>query len=55
MVEGFGHIADQEEGATSGTHGAVFNEGGDSQGNVLYQTFNTVAGQSYILEFDGGV
>ena len=55
VVEGFGHVANQGEGATSGTHGAVFSEGGDSDGNVLYQTFNTVAGQTYTLDFDAGV
>ncbi len=55
-VEGHGHIMELEgEGITSGLYSASFDEGDDSQGNVLYQAFPTVAGQTYILEFDSGI
>jgi hypothetical protein len=54
-VAGNARVLEDQEGATSGTHAAVFNPGGDSQGNVLSQTITTVPGRAYIFEFDGGV
>ena len=44
-----------DEGATSGSFSAAFNIGGDSQGNSLSQTFSTVAGQAYTVDFDSGI
>lgn len=54
-VSSNGHIAVLSQGATSSSHSAAFNEGGDSQGNVLYQSFATVIGQVYTLDFDAGI
>jgi len=54
-ISGNGRVAELTEGATSGTHCASFNEGSNSEGNVLSQSFPTTPGQSYVLEFDSGV
>jgi hypothetical protein len=54
-VGGAKHIEAVAEGATSGTHSAGFGTGGDSQGSTLSQTFATVNGQKYALDFDAGV
>jgi hypothetical protein len=54
-VSSNGHVAIFTQGATSSTHSAGFNEGGDSQGNVLYQSFATVVGQIYSLDFDAAI
>lgn len=54
-VGGVGHIAAIAEGATTPTHCAAFNEGGSFQGDTLSQSFSTVPGQSYVLEFDSGI
>jgi len=43
------------EGFTSSSHAAAFSLGGDSQGNMLSQTFATVSGITYTLDFDAGV
>jgi len=43
------------EGATSGTHAAAFNVGGDSQGTTLTQTLQTSPGHLYVLSFDTGL
>src|SRR5207244_444021 len=44
-----------EEGSTSPIHSAAFNIGGDSQGNILSQSFSTINGQTYTLDFDTGI
>jgi len=54
-VGGPGRIAESLESATSPTHSAAFSEGGDTQGNTLSQSFATIAGQMYALEFDAGI
>ena len=54
-VGGNGHIESITEGATSPTHSAGFSVGGDSFGNILSQTFNTVPNQIYTVDFDSGV
>jgi hypothetical protein len=43
------------EGATSGTHSAAFSVGGDFQGDMISQTFSTIIGQAYVIDFDAGV
>ena len=53
-VSGGGHIHEAEEGATSPIHSVALNIGGDSQGTILSQTFSTVAGKAYTLDFDAG-
>jgi hypothetical protein len=50
-----GHVADNMEGATSFSHAAALSEGGDSQGDTLDQTFSTVSGQMYAVDFDAGI
>jgi hypothetical protein len=59
MVTGWnvgGNVSDQsDEGATTGTHSAALDVGGDSVGNTLSQTFNTTAGTVYVLDFDAGI
>jgi hypothetical protein len=43
------------EGATSPTHSAAFSTGGDSQNNVLSQSFSTISGRQYALDFDAAI
>jgi Protein of unknown function (DUF642) len=53
-VTGFvGDVSGQ--GFTSASHAAAFSLGGDSQGNMLSQSFATNPGQSFTLDFDAGV
>jgi len=54
-VAGNQHVESLTQGATSPTHSAGFSVGGDSTGNILAQTFNTVPNQIYTLDFDAGV
>jgi hypothetical protein len=57
-VAGNKHIESITQGATTpdkNGHSAGFSVGGDSTGNVLSQTFNTLAGQTYTLDFDAGI
>jgi hypothetical protein len=55
-VSGTGRVVDSaNEGATTGSHAAALDEGGNSQGNILSQTIATTAGVSYIFEFDSGI
>jgi hypothetical protein len=54
-VGGAGDLAASAEGATSGSHAAVFSIGQDSESSTLSQTFATSAGQDYNLDFDAGV
>lgn len=54
-IGGNKHIESITQGATSPSHSAGFSVGGDSTANILSQTFNTVAGQTYTLDFDAGV
>ena len=54
-VSGTGHIHSIAEGATTPTHAAALNIGHDSQGTVLSQSFTTVVGKLYSLDFDAGI
>jgi Protein of unknown function (DUF642) len=54
-VTGAGFVKEEMEGATSGTFSAAFSVGGNSEGNVLSQSFATTAGVLYRLDFDAGV
>jgi len=55
IVGGNGHVADNTEGATSGAHSAALSSGGNSQGDTLSQSFSTVSGQMYAVDFDAGI
>lgn len=55
IVGGTGHIHSIAEGATSPLHSAALSIGHDSEGTTLSQTFNTMAGESYTVDFDAGV
>jgi hypothetical protein len=55
MVGGNKHIETISQGAVSPIHSAGFSVGGDSTNNILAQTFNTVANQTYTLDFDAGI
>jgi len=48
-------VADSSEGATSGSHSALFDAGENSQGNMLFQSFATTPGVIYTLQFDAAV
>src|SRR5437868_8696613 len=52
---GAAYVASAIEGSTSGSFSAALNIGGDSEGTVLSQTFATVSGQTYLVEFDSGI
>jgi hypothetical protein len=54
-VSGTSAVRVVSEGATSSIHAAGFGPAGDSQGNVLSQSFATVIGQAYMLDFDAGI
>ncbi len=54
-VSGNGKVDATTQGATSGTHSAALSVLGDSQANVLSQSFITTAGRIYSLDFDAGV
>jgi hypothetical protein len=54
-VSGTGNGATEMEGATSGNFSAALNVGSDTEGTVLSQSFTTVAGQGYVVEFDAGI
>jgi hypothetical protein len=54
-VSGTGFADSAMEGATSGNFSAALNIAGDSEGNTLSQTFTTVSGQAYEVEFDAGI
>ena len=54
-VSGTANIAEATEGATDGVHAAAFNVGQDSEGTILSQSFATIPGQNYELQFDTGV
>ena len=54
-VAGSGHVHEAEEGATTPSHAVALNIGGDSQGTTLSQSFATVAGRTYVLDFDSGI
>src|SRR3954447_642819 len=54
-VGGTGHIHSASEGATNGSHSAAFNIGHNDEGTTLSQSFSTVVGQLYSLDFDSGV
>jgi hypothetical protein len=58
FVEGWnvvGNVASYTEGATTGSYGAIFSAGGDSQGDMLSQSFATTPGTSYKVDFDAGI
>jgi hypothetical protein len=50
-----GSVADHTEGATTGTHSAVFTAASDSVGDQLWQNFSTTPGQRYVVDFDAGI
>jgi len=54
-VLGTGFVHSAMQGASSGSFSAALSIGGDSEGNILSQTFGTTAGQAYLLQFDAGV
>lgn len=54
-VSGTGNIVSTAQGATTATHSAAFSASGNSEGNVLSQSFATVVGRVYSLDFDAGV
>ncbi|MFL6516373.1 MAG: hypothetical protein ACJ8M1_15240 [Chthoniobacterales bacterium] len=54
-VSGNGKALSTTQGATSGTHSAALGAVGDSQDNVLSQSFVTIPGGIYSLDFDTGV
>src|SRR4051812_27502094 len=49
------NVADNAQGATSGTHSASLSAGGDFQGDTLSQSFATTSGNSYTVGFDAGI
>ncbi len=49
------HIHSIQEGATDGQYDAAFSVGRDSEGTTLFQTFPTVVGNFYQIDFDAGV
>ena len=55
VVGGTGHVHSIDEGATSETHSAALSVGFDSEGTTLSQSFPTVVGQSYTVDFDAGI
>jgi hypothetical protein len=54
-VGGSGKVAVTGEGATSGSSSAAFSVAAATQGDTLYQQFNTVPGGSYTVIFDAGI
>lgn len=50
-----GRVLNGSEGATTPSHAAVFTAGGNSQGDLLSQSFSTVAGRTYAVDFDAGI
>jgi len=48
------NVGGTNQGKTSGDHNAVFNGGGQPAGATVSQTFDTVVGQTYNLQFDFG-
>jgi Protein of unknown function (DUF642)/Carbohydrate binding domain len=54
-VSGSGQIHSSQEGATTPTHSAALNIGGDSQGSILSQSFSTTVGTLYRLDFDSAI
>src|SRR4026207_1436028 len=55
MVGGTGHIHSIQEGATTGLYSAAFSVGHDSEGTTLAQTFATIVGNYFQIDFDAGV
>jgi hypothetical protein len=54
-VSGTGRIEEKMQGATTPTHSAAFGTGGNFQGSILSQSFPTIIGRQYSLDFDSGV
>src|ERR1700745_1337924 len=54
-ISGTSQIKEEMEGATTGSFDAALNIGHDSQGSVLSQSFTTVVGKAYIVDFDSGI
>jgi hypothetical protein len=48
-------VAPNPEGATSPTHSAALTAGSNSQGDTLSQSFATITGRNYSLDFDAGI
>jgi hypothetical protein len=55
IVGGNRHVADNQEGATSGSHSAALSSGGNFTGDTLSQSFPTVVGGIYALDFDAAI
>jgi uncharacterized protein DUF642 len=54
-VGGTGRVHSINEGATTPTHGAALNVGGDNEGTIISQTFPTTNGEVYRVDFDSGI
>src|SRR5205085_12633241 len=50
-----GNASDIAEGATSGTHSGALTAGANSTGDTLSQSFPTVVGGVYAVDFDAGI
>ena len=48
-------VVNTDEGGLIGSHVAAFNVGGDYQGETLWQTFSTSAGQWYEVVFESAI
>ncbi len=55
MIGGTGRIEEKMDGATTPTHSAAFGTGGNYQNSILSQSFSTLPGRQYVLDFDSGV
>src|SRR5438270_9860169 len=54
-VGGAGHVHEADEGSTSPSHALALNIGGDSEGTTVSQSFSTIVGNLYELDFDAGI
>lgn len=50
-----GRVAANTQGATTVTHSAALSSGGNSQNDMLSQSFETISGQMYAVDFDAGI
>ena len=55
VVGGTGAVHSIDEGATTPVRSAALSVGEDSEGTTLSQTFPTLAGQIYTVDFDAGI
>lgn len=54
-VSGGGKVENKVEGSTTPSHSAALGTGGSPPGNILGQSFPTVSGKIYSLDFDASV